>query len=197
MSALKEQTSSLEEQLEILQLANYPGEIGKTGGEYDAEFRTPIQAAQDIFEEGITLALVDPRVAFERQLELLGINLDPAVFSKPVQESSRRPYVARLRLIKPDDPSVTGYSLGDRVRGLSWGLRPATPYEGLTTHNELLKDKFYVMPGGLLQRNEGLYFGLEYNQRYLAMERYLGKPRVSHVSKNTRDFLIGVLAVVQ
>lgn len=197
MATLKEHgTRSLEEQLEILLSANYPGEIGKTDAEYAAELRVSIQSAQDISEEGVTLALVDPRVAFERQLKLLGINLDPSVFSKPVQESSR-PYVARLKLIKPDDLSVSGYSLEERVRGLPEGLRPATPYEGLIPHKELLDNKFYVMPGGLFQISEGLYFGPEYSQRYLGMDRYFGKPRVSHVFKDTRDYLIGVLAVVQ
>jgi len=138
--------------------------------------------------------LVEPRIPFFEQAQLLGITVDPAVFYTPICERGRKPYGVWLKVVGREDELVKQGLHFDKVaERLPSHLRPATHYEGINADIEvLLKHIFVLFPGGAYEQIPGMISGIR-KARTLALERFLGVPRVSHYYTDFYDSLGGLL----
>lgn len=139
------------------------------------------------------LTLVETRIPFRRQLELSGIGLDQAVFYG-VRLPGRNPYAVSLRVVCTQErPFAEGASYNVAARSLPDNLRPASPLEGINADVEQVLDQsFVVLPGGEYDM-PGILTGGSTRFRILCLERYFGRPRISHIYLAERDALVGML----
>lgn len=139
------------------------------------------------------LALVETRIPFKRQLELLGIDLNPAVFYG-VRLPQSGPYAVFLEVVRGQDaPFTQGANYTEAVRALPENLLPASPLEGINADfQEILAQGFVALPGGEYDM-PGIFTGGSTRFRTLCLETYLGRPRISHISFAERDALVGML----
>lgn len=140
--------------------------------------------------------LVEPRIPFFEQAQLLGISVDPAVFYTPVCDRGQKPYGVWVKVVGREDELVRQGLHFDKVaEKLPAHLRPATPYEGINADIEvLLKHIFILFPGGIYEQIPGITGGTRgVNTLALALERFLGTPRISHYHTDFYDSLGGLL----
>ncbi len=169
-------------------------ELGMSEATYRNSFQDAVESlvGQEDSEQGV-LALVEERISFVRQVELLGIDIDPGIFYEVVHHQDKKPYGMRLAVIAPRAAFVPG--IGNYVKALAnlpADLRPATPFEGINGEvEEILARSFVALPGGDYKELGILTGG---SRRFLCLDRYLGKPRISHVRFNGQDPLVGILA---
>lgn len=164
----------------------------------EAEYRDSFQdAVKDLIkqkdsQQGV-LALVEERIPFVRQLELLGIEMDPGIFYEVVNHQDKKPYGVWLAVITPRAVFVPGVdSFTKAITNLPTNLIPATPFEGINGEvGNILAKAFVALPGGDYKEPGILTGG---SRRLLCLDRYLGNPRISHVRFNKQDPLIGILA---
>lgn len=140
--------------------------------------------------------LVEPRIPFFDQAQLLGIAIDQAVFYTPVCDRGRKPYGVWVKVVGREDELVKqGLHFNKVAERLQAHLRPATPYEGINADIEvLLKHIFILFPGGIYEQIPGITGGTR-GVRTLALERFLGAPRISHYYTDFYDSLGGLLTV--
>lgn len=184
---------TLNRQLDKVLSSGFHSELSKTHQEYSTEIQVLID--QYLLNSCGPIGdpvLVEPRIPFEAQLGLLGINLDPSVLYTPKTHKDK-PYVAVVRNIRMDDVIYGGFNLKDVVDCLGVGMRPATPLEGVVNFGEILSGGFVVLPGGLYESN-GYRFDKEHKYRYLCLDKYFGSPRITQVYRDSSDLLVGVLA---
>lgn len=140
--------------------------------------------------------LVEPRIPFFEQTQLLGIAIDPAVFYTPVCDRGGKPYGVWVKVVGREDELVKQGLHFDKVaEGLPARLRPATPYEGINADIEaLLNHIFILFPGGIYEQIPGMINGRRGARTLaLALERFLGAPRISHYRTDFYDSLGGLL----
>jgi hypothetical protein len=183
-------------QLEMLLSSGYHLELGKTADEYVAEVQKAAEKI-DLTDHYETIpTLVEGRIPFFRQLALLGIQLDPAVYYKP-KSNRQELYAAKVKVIDRDDPITTGFNLRERVHGLPSHLLPSTPFEGLISYLDILNQKFVAFPGGNYEHNLGMIAQTDDRPLYLCLNRFLGNPQVTHISNKSTDYFTGILATVR
>lgn len=166
----------------------------------EAEYRDSFQDAieslvrQTDSQQGV-LALVEERIPFVRQVELLGIDMDPGIFYQVVHHQDKKPYGVRLTVIKPREaftPDIDSFEKA--VANLPTGLRPTTPFEGINGEvGKILAKSFVALPGGDYKM-PGMLTGGSTRFDSLCLENYLGRPRISRVRFNGQDHLVGILA---
>lgn len=138
--------------------------------------------------------LVEPRIPFFEQAQLLGIAVDPAVFYTPFCDRWRKPYGVWVKVVGREDELVKQGLHFDKVaERLPAHVRPATPYEGINADIELLlKHIFILFPGGIYEQILDMT-GSTRGIRTLALERFLGAPRISHYYTDFYGSLGGLL----
>lgn len=160
--------------------AKYHTYFGYDPERYKLDFRFVIRDAVKFGrpQNGKFLALVDPRIPFTIQAKLLGIGINPAVFSFPQREKGKEPYFVWLNIVNPNN--LTPHELRD---ALPPHFRPATPFEGINGPvEEILKQKCVQLPGN------------DSNQhRNLVLENWFGKSRITHQHVNDYDDSVGML----
>lgn len=181
--------------------AGFPQELGFTKERYRTDFIPLIeQAVENSPPMGMIPVLVEPRVPFIRQLALSGIYLDPSVVQLPRQEKSRAPYLTWVRVLDRRDAVMSREPILKKVlEVLPQELRPATPYEGVNADLEsVLGHGFVYLPGGEIDKLKGSLTG-ESNFRgsTFCLDRYLGKPRITSVPRDTYDGLMGLLVALK
>ncbi|MBU1000055.1 hypothetical protein KKE78_01485 [Patescibacteria group bacterium] len=176
----------------------FPQELGMEAAEYRSSFGNAIE---DIVScgsapEGALLGLVDERIPFARQLELLGITLDPGIFYKIKHRSGEQPHAVWLKVFSPNEgPFLNSDNYQEAVTSLSACMRPATPFEGISTDTAaILARGFVSLPGGDYEV-PGTLSGGSTRLDTLCLDNYLGKPRISRVRFAEMDYLVGMLAV--
>ncbi|MBI2021988.1 hypothetical protein HYS93_03900 [Candidatus Daviesbacteria bacterium] len=179
--------------------AGFHNELGKSPQVYLSEYA---QAVLDVAGRNPTpqdlVALVEPRIPFRRQLELLKVALDPAVYAFPKQPVADRPYGVVLKVVDRTFPEIGGLRLGGMVEGLPPDLRAATPFEGINGDmEEIVRRSFVAMPGGEVCPTSGFQTGLNGRFSIPCLETYLGQPRVSYIHPSSSDGLVGVLAAIR
>lgn len=149
---------------------------------------------RDHYSDGLP-TLVEPRIPFFEQAQLLGIAIDPAVFYTPVCDRGREPYGVWVKVVGREDELVKQGLRFDKVaERLPDHLRPATPYEGIDADIEvLLKHIFILFPGGIYEQSPSMTGGTRARTLALALERFLGAPRISHYYLDFYDSLGGLL----
>ena len=170
-------------------------ELGMTPAEYIHSFDNAIEdiARKEAAPEGAVLGLIDERIPFARQLELLGIELDPGVLEEVVTHSEKQPYAVWLKTIGPrEGPFVGSRNYQEAINNLSGQSRPATPLEGISTNVADVIAKNYVsLPGGEYRTPGVLTAG--FRSDTLCLDRCFGRTRISHVPLNEIDYLVGML----
>lgn len=149
----------------------------------------------DYYFDGLP-TLVEPRIPFFEQAQLLGIAVDPAVFYTPVCDKGQKPYGVWVKVVGREDELVKQGLHFDKVaERLPPHLRPATPYEGINADIEvLLKHIFILFPAGIYEHIPGITGSTRgVHTHSLALERFLGAPRISYYHTNFHDSLEGLL----
>lgn len=177
--------------------ANFHRELGKSEVEYIRDYSCAVDNVLVGGERVGQLVLVEPRIPFARQLELLGIVLDPAVFSRPSSNINLKPYARWVEVLTAAD--YKGCHLTDMrmfMDNLPVGMRPASPLEGVNgDFYAILEESFVMMPGGCFDLADGTITGYNSKHSSLCLEEYKGLPRVSQIRLDQYDGLIGLLAV--
>lgn len=186
-------------QLRVKLERGFPEELDRSSQEYVAEYG---QAVADVAEKNPgpedLIALVEPRIPFVRQLALLGIDLDPALYAFPKHIETHRPYGVVLQVIDRGFPEIGRLRLGRMIEGLPEDLRAASPFEGISADIDLILERSFVaMPGGEVCKTSGLQTGLNGRFSIPCLETFKGKPRISYIHPNSTDGLVGVLAVIR
>lgn len=167
----------------------------------ETSFRQSYQAAindivlGNLHSDGLP-TLVEPRIPFFEQAQLLDIPVEPLVFYRPVFDRDRKPYGVWVKVIgKKDELGKEGLHFDQVVKRLPSDLRPATPYEGIGINPETLldDDAFVIFPNGTYEDVLGIARGTG-NVRALTLERFLGTPRITQYFLDSYDGLGGVLA---
>lgn len=170
-------------------------ELGMGEAEYREVFQEAIESlvCKQRDSQSDMPALVEERIPFVRQLELLGIEMNPGIFYEVVNHQDKKPYGVWLAVITPRAVFVPGVdSFTKAITNLPTNLIPATPFEGINGEvGNILAKAFVALPGGDYKEPGILTGG---SRRLLCLDRYLGNPRVSHVRFNRHDPLIGILA---
>lgn len=184
-------------QLEIKIKSGFPTRLDISETSFRQSYRGAINdiLLRDHYNDGLP-TLVEPRIPFFEQAQLLGIAIDPSVFYTPVCDRGREPYGIWVKVVGREDELVKQGLRFDKVaERLPAHLRPATPYEGINADIEvLLKHIFILFPGGIYKQIPGMVSGTGgVRTLALALERYLGVPRVSHYRTNFYDSLGGLL----
>lgn len=171
--------------------------LGMREGFYRDSFRKPIA---DLVSQGSSdlsmLALVETRIPFDQQRELLGIDKDPANSYKVIHNPSRLPYSVQLVVILGREAFAPGIkSYPQAIENLSGGLRSTTPFEGIGSEIEkiLTISPAVLLPGGEYEM-PGLLTGGSIRFDGLTLERYLGKIRIGRQRLDTPDHIVGILA---
>lgn len=183
-------------QVDLKVEAGFYNLLGLSEDKYRAVYQKLLVSAitQRFPPDGI-LALVEPRIPFFTQVELLGITKNPGVFMKPVHDVGRKPYCVWLKVIgRQDETMRRGLYPAEIIIGLPKNLRPADPFEGISAFEEVLERAFVNLPGGHFERPLGIT-GCAPAVRSLCLDRFLGKPRITHTYLDEFDGLVGLLAV--
>lgn len=171
-------------------------ELGMNPPEYAASFRDAVEevVSGGIDSQEVALAMVEERIPFTRQLELLGIDLDPGIFYEVVHHPERKPYGVRLEVFKSrEGPLANGNNYREGMASLPDHLRPATPFEGINAEVEsILAKSFVSLPGGEYRMSAKITGGLM-RLEAVCLDMYLGRPRISHVRLAELDELVGML----
>jgi len=143
------------------------------------------------------VSLVEPRIPFIKQIELLGIGLNPAIYYT-VLPTHQNPYGVYLNVIGSNEELLQRWgTYQDTIQSLPKNLRPATPFEGINAaFNSILTRKFVSLPGGRYKM-PGVCTGGNAKNKVLCLEQFLGKPRISHIRLSKNDFLVGMLTAYQ
>lgn len=192
-------STGLERQVEVLVSSGFGQEVRVSDEEYRVEASDLVNAISDqSIPEGTILSLVEPRIPYRKQLELLGIKLDPAVLSDPKPPIEDSLYIAlQRRFSSTGESSFLGYSLSQMTANLPDNLRPATPFEGIVNFQQLLSRGFVVFPGGDFSNSQWISFRESGQRRLLCLDTYLGQPRITEVYGRSMDPSIGVLTTVR
>lgn len=161
--------------------AGYHQKLGKTQTEYTMDFSNAVKQVAEAGIAGGTLVLVEPRIPAEEQLKLQGIEIDPSAVL-PAHQPDCLPYSAWVKYVS----NVNSLSIQQMISELPPSLQPATIFEGinLSILKILLRQsKFTALPGGLVNHIYGIP----------VLEMYKGKPRITHMSVNDSDALVGIL----
>lgn len=170
--------------------------LGKTPEQYMGDFDQVIQqAVLEPTDMQAMLVLVDPRVPFREQVSLRGVDLDPAVFYIPRHYPSARPYVVYLEIIDGKNNLIRrGLNPRNIIRNLPTELRPASPMEGINADIDYILGQMFVnMPGGAFIEEDILVGSSSTRTRTLCLERFLGRPRITHKYLDKFDGFIGML----
>lgn len=201
MQTIEACTLRLKENIEGKIAAGFHHYLGKTEEEYRSDFEKA-EAPALISAEGTETSLiwVEPRIPFENQCRMLGYDLDPAVFYDPLHDPKRLPYILQVKVLS----GRSGLSIKEIIESLKDGFYPAAPFEGINALPFLGKSEESVrglaghvslaFPGGEYARKIGMTYFSDRRFRTLAAEKYLGRPRITHIYNSTRDSLVGVLA---
>lgn len=171
-------------------------ELGMEPSEYEDSFGAAIE---DIVNrrrgpQGALLGLTEERIPFARQLELLGVALDPRIFYGVKHYPERQPYAVWLQVLGPrEGPFLNGSSYQEAAASLPNHMRPATPFEGINTDiASILARSFVSLPGGEYEM-PGVITGGSTRFNTLCLDSYLGRTRVSQVRLVEMDDLVGML----
>lgn len=171
-------------------------ELGMDPAEYAASFGDAVEAvvSAGIDSPETVLAMVEERIPFTRQLELLGIDLDPGIFYEVVHHPERKPYGVWLEVLKSrGGPLANSTDYREGMANLPDHLRPATPFEGISAEvARILAKSFVSLPGGEYRMPAALTGGST-RLATLCLDEYLGRPRISHVRLAELDDLVGML----
>lgn len=173
-------------------------ELGMTSLKYEDSFRDAVEEAiskRGDFQGRTMLGLVEERIPFVRQLELLGIVLDPGIFYGVAHKPDKKPYAVWLEVFGSGEGSFLGSAnYQEAIDRLPSGLRPATPFEGINTDfASVLNKSFVSLPGGEYDM-PGVFTGGLMRFDTLCLDKYFGRPRISHVRLDKFDYLVGMLA---
>jgi len=138
-------------------------------------------------------ALVEPRIPFFDQAKLLGLGIDPAIFTTPIMEYNK-PYGVWLNIIQTTDSLVDPCEpFSSVMKKLPKEIRVATPFEAISVGSPLLdqKPRFIVFPGGRTENHLPIVEGM--SQVSLAFEEFLGERRITYYYLNEYDGLGGLL----
>ena len=185
-----QEVMSLKDQTELLIRAGYPKELGMSEDEYEDEAAIAV-ALSDPLKNTIP-TLVEQRIDFKRQLDLLGLALDPAVFTFPSTQENNLT-VSHLFVISRMYGAEGGMTLPAIAESLKEPLRPANPFETLPVYESVLKKSNVALIGGSFDRLPGLQTGSEEIRRMLVLENFLGKPRISYEFSENKDAYLGLL----
>lgn len=167
-------------------------------GRYDQAVTTLVDSPV----AGAIPAVVEPGIEFADQVSLLGLDMNPAVFYKPVSERDE-PYGVWLQTIDKDHPlrgsSRTFIAL---LEQLPTSRRAANPFEGISIPQPLGDGKIFMLfPGGVCESaanwvrsgahpiNDGV------NPMSLAVETYLGRTRISNYYLDIKMSSLGDMLV--
>ncbi len=176
--------------------SGFASELHMSEAEYDRSFK---QAVEDVMRapfrpNGQLIALVETRIPFVRQLELRGIDLDPAIFYG-VELPKKDPYAVFLKVISTKEaPFAQGANYAEAVQSLPGDLRPASPLEGINADvQKILAQSFVILPGGEYKMPPNILTSGS-RSRSLCLERYFDRPRISQISFAEQDLSVGMLA---
>lgn len=171
-------------------------ELGMNPPEYAASFRDAVEAvvSAGIDSPETVLAMVEERIPFTRQLELLGIDLDPGIFYEVVHHPEREPYGVWLEVIKSrEGPLANSTDYREGMANLPDYLRPATPFEGINAEvASIFARSFVSLPGGEY-RMPPTVTGGSTRLEAVCLDTYFGRPRISQVRLAEPDDLVGML----
>lgn len=170
-------------------------ELGMNEAGYRDSFQAAIEGLirkQEDFP-GV-LALVEERIPFVRQLELLGIEIDPGIFYEVVHHQDQKPYGVQLEAVASQEAPFPGTnSYTEAIAHLPACLRSVTPFEGINAEvGNILAKTFVVLSGGEYKM-PGILTGGSTRFDSLCLDEYRGKIRISRVRFNTLDPLVGML----
>lgn len=175
-------------------------ELGMEVSEYRDSFGQAIEDAVSNrrYSQGMILGLVEERIPFVRQLELLGIALHPGIYYDVLHHPLKQPYSVWLRVFTPHDSLFSNKNnYQEVISNLPDQMVPATPFESINADfTSILSKSFVVVPGGEYQM-PGILTGGSTRFDVFCLDRYLGKPRISPVELGGLDYLVGVLAAYQ
>lgn len=164
----------LEEQLENKIALGFHQALNKSEQQYRENFNNALENAKVLRKRmendfGFPV-LVEPRIPFRRQLELMKIDIDQAVFYEPLHFPNARPYAIWV-------------SSFDHLISLPKPYRDAMPLEGIQIK---IPDSFRGFPVTTL--DGGKYERLPYapdskRARVLVLENFLGKYRVGQIHR--------------
>lgn len=188
MEVIKDQ---LRGQAIALAAKGYAKELGVSDDEYVDEWDKRISGFNEAVE-GLMPVLVEPRVDFRRQIEMWGVDLDPAVYTFPKKPCSG-PYIALCKLVSAKEVFEKNKNLKGAVDSLSGDYLPATPFEGILASDEILEHGFAVFPGGQYKGSDIYDMPLRVSGTWMCLDRYLGRPRITQVDSTSTDGVIGIL----
>lgn len=189
---------NLRRQAELLLAAGFAQEIHKTQSEYFIEL---VKASQSITEPWLGQqlgrnnlylrhVLVEPRIPFARQAQLLQIEVHPSVLLES-ENDKKFVYVVSGKTFKD------GFSIADIATKLPPDFRPANPEEGIVDFASILTEEgFSAFPGRQLKRPKGLIPSSEPPLSVVCLDRFLGRPRIIEMDLNDTDRSIGVFGVL-
>jgi len=142
--------------------------------------------------------LTEKRIDFIRQLAMLEIDLDPAVFKFPICQPKGAPgsnlSVSHLEVISRLNGPEGRKSIPEIADSLKLTLRLATPFEGLAACGEILKISNVALYGGDFTGSFGIQTGISRPSRFMVLENFFGKPRISYDFPECSDTFLGLLA---
>ncbi len=192
-SEIKIDMGNIETQTKKLIAADFPRELKMSNDEYADQAARAFLLSRP-FSDSIS-TLVEPRINFLRQTQLLGIHVDPSIYNFPITESGTLK-VSHLQVINRLTGPNSSKTLTDIENGLQQSsLRTASPFEALVCADEILRKGCVVaLMGGELTQTQGLQTGITKHISYLVLETHLGKPRISYDFANSNNYFVGVLA---
>lgn len=175
--------------------AEFPSHLGMTSNQYVNEVMTLLAQLKEPSIPVDMVTLVEPRIPFDLQLKLLGIERDPALFQEP-HDCRKVPEIVYQKVLNRSNPLLAGKSLGELTEPFEGGYKLASPYEGLLQADRLAQFGFVAFLGGEYTRPHGLQTGLNKVYRYPYLTDYLGRKRMTCVYPESKDGLIGVMTTV-
>lgn len=168
-------------------------QLGVTPSMYRRQFEPIIIEALEngAPDEHSALILVEPRIPFNDQANLLDISIVPGIFYQPIDLKTRKPY----GIWASSSLDTSGQSLGERISNLSEEYKLVTPQEGLSCALDNFTDAISIAtPGGKFKRvNLGIFNQVK--SRTMAMESQFGKYVVNSYCLDEKDGLVDILVV--
>ncbi|MDP3724340.1 MAG: hypothetical protein Q8R11_01765 [bacterium] len=166
--------------------------------DYLGDFEQAMLDAQDAEEiDGTFIAIVESRLSFLKQAELLGFMVDPSLIQSPKHYPEQKPYTVRLQLIHQGHPYMQRGLTPRKITDiLSQTMRPATAFEGIAASFFLEDDMFFHTVGGEFYAALNLTNGNPQTHT-IVFDQFLGRKRVMQAKRNEFDGLVGYLAAFQ
>lgn len=188
-------------QLDQRVAADYHWEVGQTQDRYRDQYLQLVDAGMSVelplkLKRGC-LVVVETRIPFLRQAELLRIPVNPATYLRLKHQPEAAPYSVWCTTVGGlgSAESRKSICLNEMMANLPGTLKPATPLEGIAYPFGSMRGLVLLaFPGG--ETAGGVYIWGDLPGRLaLCLEKYQYTIRVSHTKLDQFDSLVSLLAV--